>query len=84
MRKCILSYASLVHFLLIAYDNYSKSSFWMPRVTLALGDQDHLALKLLSLRKNKKVLALLHEAVVQYLEREGGYKLKIQSDESYD
>lgn len=54
----------------------------MPRVTLALGDQDHLALKLLSLRKNKKVLTLLHEAVVEYLEREGAYKLKIQSDES--
>ena len=56
----------------------------MPRVTLVLGDRDHLALKLLSLRKNAKVLALLKIAVAEYLEREGAYKLKIQSDESDD
>jgi len=56
----------------------------MPRVTLALGDQEHLALKLLALNQNKKVLSLIHEAIIQYLEREGGYKLKIQSSESDD
>lgn len=56
----------------------------MPRVTLVLGDRDHLALKLLSLRKNAKVLALLKIAVSEYLEREGAYKLKIHSDESDD
>lgn len=52
----------------------------MPRITLALGDREHLALKLLALRKNKRALALLQEAVDQYLEREGAYKLKIESD----
>jgi len=51
----------------------------MPRITLALGDREHLALKLLSLRRNKKVLALLQDAVVQYLDREGAYQLKIES-----
>jgi ribosomal protein L17 len=54
----------------------------MPRITLALGDREHLALKLLALRKRKKFLALLQEAVAQYLEREGGYSLKIESDEN--
>ena len=58
--------------------------FLMPRITLVLGDRDHLALKLLSLRKNAKVLALLKIAVAEYLEREGAYKLKIHSDESDD
>jgi hypothetical protein len=53
----------------------------VPRITLALGDREHLALKLLSLRKNKKVLSLLKEAIDQYLEREGAYQLKIQSTE---
>lgn len=53
----------------------------MPRITLGLGDREHLALKLLSLRRNKKVLTLLQEAVVQYLEREGAYRLKIESGE---
>lgn len=53
----------------------------MPRITLALGDREHLALKLLSLRKRKKVLALLREALVQYLEREGAYQLKIHSED---
>ena len=51
----------------------------MPRITLALGDREHLALKLLALSKGLKVLALIQEAVVQYLEREGGYQLKIES-----
>lgn len=54
----------------------------MPRITLALGDREHLALKLLALRKNTRALALLQEAVDQYLEREGAYQLKIQSDGS--
>lgn len=56
----------------------------MPRITLALEDREHLALKLLSLRRNKRVLALLQEAVAQYLEREGAYLLTIKSSDSDD
>ncbi len=54
----------------------------VPRITLALDDREYLALKLLSLRKKKKALSLLKEAVDQYLEREGAYQLKIRSDGS--
>ncbi|MEY3963667.1 MAG: hypothetical protein RLZZ106_922 [Cyanobacteriota bacterium] len=54
----------------------------MPRITLALAEREHLALKLLALRKNKRVLALLSEAVDQYLTREGAYQLKIQSEDA--
>jgi hypothetical protein len=54
----------------------------MPRITLALGEREHLALKLLSLRRNQKVIALLKEAVLQYLDREGAYNLEIQSRDS--
>ena len=56
----------------------------MPRITLALEDREHLALKLLALRRNKRVLALLQEAVAQYLEREGAYLLTIKSSDSDD
>lgn len=56
----------------------------MPRITLALGDREHLALKLLSLRRNKRVLSLLQEALAQYLEKEGAYLLTIQSKDSDD
>lgn len=49
---------------------------------MALDDREYLALKLLSLRKKKKALSLLKEAVDQYLEREGAYQLKIRSDGS--
>ncbi|MEY2643844.1 MAG: hypothetical protein RLZZ611_493 [Cyanobacteriota bacterium] len=53
----------------------------MPRITLALGEREHHALKLLSLHKNKKMLALLQEALAEYLQKEGAYELKIQSKE---
>lgn len=56
----------------------------MPRITIALGDREHLALKLLALRRKTKVLALLQEAIVEYLQKEGAYQLKIHSDESDD
>jgi len=52
----------------------------MPRITLAIADREHFALKLLSLQKKKRILALAQEAIKQYLEREGAYQLTIQSD----
>jgi hypothetical protein len=58
-----------------------QQPFSMPRITLALGEREHHALKLLSLHKNKKMLALLQEALAEYLQKEGAYELKIQSKE---
>jgi hypothetical protein len=55
----------------------------MPRLTLAIGDREHLALKLLSLHKKKKILSLVQEALDQYLEREGAYQLTIHSNDHH-
>jgi hypothetical protein len=38
-----------------------------------------MALKLLSLQQDKRALAIIQEAIRQMLEREGAYKLGIQS-----
>ena len=56
----------------------------MGRVTITLSDRDHLALKLLALQKNAKINVLVQEALVDYLKREGGFDLSIQSQRSED
>ncbi len=56
----------------------------MGRVTITLSDRNHLALKLLALQKNAKINVLVKEALVNYLKREGGFDLYIQSQRSED
>ena len=56
----------------------------MGRVTITLSDRNHLALKLLALQKNAKINVLVQEALVDYLKREGGFDLSIQSQRSED
>ena len=54
----------------------------MGRVTITLSDSNHFALKLLALQKNAKINVLVQEALVDYLKREGGFDLSIQSQRS--
>jgi predicted transcriptional regulator len=49
------------------------------RVTITLDDRDHLALKLLALQKDEKLIVLIQEAMRQYLDRTGAYELSIRS-----
>ena len=56
----------------------------MGRVTITLSDSNHFALKLLALQKNAKINVLVQEALVDYLKREGGFDLSIQSQRSED
>jgi hypothetical protein len=55
----------------------------MPRITIALEEKDHLALKLLSLRENRRLNELIDDAIKFYLSSSGGYGLRI-SDANMD
>ena len=52
----------------------------MPRVTVSIDERDHVALRLLAMRSDKKMVALVEEAIKSYLERSGAYKLQITSN----
>ena len=54
------------------------------RVTINLNDRDHLAFKLLSLQQDKKLVALIQEAMHDYLQSKGAYNLVISSQASSD
>ena len=56
----------------------------MGRVSITLSDRNHLALKLLALQRNAKINALVQEALVEYLKREGGFDLYIKSQRPVD
>ncbi len=56
----------------------------MARITISISDRDHLALKLLSLQSNKRVLAIIQEAIQQRLLAEGAYNLVIRSNPDAD
>jgi hypothetical protein len=49
----------------------------MPRLTIALDEKDHLALKLLSLRENRRLSEVIDDAIKFYLSSSGGYGLRI-------
>ena len=49
----------------------------MPRLTIALEEKDHLALKLLSLRENRRLNEVIDDAIKLYLCSTGGYGLRI-------
>ena len=50
----------------------------MARITIALDDADHLAMKLLALQQKTAMTSLLQEAIKEYLDRRGGYDLANQ------
>jgi predicted HicB family RNase H-like nuclease len=54
----------------------------MPRLTIALEDRDHLALRLLALRDGKRLNEVVDEAVKHYLESAGAYTLRISDSET--
>lgn len=54
----------------------------MGRITITLNDRDHLALKLLALQRNEKIVILLQEAMRKYLDAEGAYELAIRKTEN--
>ena len=56
----------------------------MGRITINLSERDHLAFKLLALQQNRKIVTLVHEAMQQYLDRNGAYLLSIQRKDSQD
>ena len=56
----------------------------MGRVTINLNDRDHLAFKLLSLQQDKRLVALVQEAIHDYLLNKGAYNLVISSQTASD
>lgn len=54
----------------------------MGRVTITLNERDHLALKLLALQKDEKLVTLLNSALQEYLEKTGAYDLAIRTTKS--
>jgi hypothetical protein len=52
---------------------------WMPRITIAVNDEDHRALKLLGLLENKNLGTVLIEAVRAHLQQKGAYDLDVTS-----
>ena len=61
------------------YNGSGEKPGAMPRVTLSVGDREHMALKLLALQRNVKMVAIIDMAIKEYLEREGGCDLSIRS-----
>jgi hypothetical protein len=51
----------------------------MPRITIAVNDEDHRALKLLGLLENKNLGTVLIEAVRAHLQQKGAYDLDVTS-----
>lgn len=49
----------------------------MPRLTIALDEADHMALRLVSIRDRKRLNEVVDDAIKQYLESIGGYELSI-------
>ena len=49
----------------------------MPRLTIALDERDHLALRLVSIRESKRISEVIDDAIKHYLSAAGGYGLSI-------
>ena len=52
----------------------------MPRLTIALSEEEHQALKLLTLLEKKKLVAVVSEAIRNHLEAKGAFDLKVTSN----
>lgn len=63
---------------------FHNSDAVMPRVTLTVADREHMALKLLALQQNQKMVAIIDLAIKQYLKDQGAYDLTIQSKVDMD
>jgi hypothetical protein len=63
---------------------FHNSDAGMPRVTLTVADREHMALKLLALQQNQKMVAIIDLAIKQYLKDQGAYDLTIQSKVDMD
>jgi hypothetical protein len=50
----------------------------MPRLTIALDERDHMALRLVSIRDHKRLNEVIDDAVKHYLKSTGGYGLAIR------
>lgn len=61
------------------YDHCLVADWRMPRITIAVNDEDHRALKLLGLLENKNLGTVLIEAVRVYLRQKGAYDLDVTS-----
>jgi len=46
---------------------------------MSIADREHMALKLLALKRNQKMVGLIELAIRQYLKEQGAYELSIQS-----
>ena len=49
----------------------------MPRLTIALDEEDHMALRLVSIRDHKRLNEVIDDAIKHYLIATGGYDLTI-------
>ncbi len=49
----------------------------MARLTITLDGRDHYALKLLAIRQNKRMVAVVDDAIKSYLQSTGAYDLNI-------
>ena len=52
----------------------------MARIAIPISNRDHLALKLLSLQRNKRALATIQEGVRHYPPSESAYNLAFRSN----
>ena len=50
----------------------------MPRLTITLSDEEHQALKLLTLMERKKLVAVVQEAIHNHLEAKGAFNLEVK------
>jgi hypothetical protein len=51
----------------------------MPRLTITLSDEEHQALKLLTLMERKKLVAVVQEAIHSHLKAKGAFNLEVRS-----
>ncbi|MFM7548459.1 MAG: hypothetical protein ACKO8I_06215 [Cyanobacteriota bacterium] len=50
----------------------------MPRLTITLSEEEHQALKLLTLMERKKLVAVVQEAIHNHLEAKGALNLEVK------
>ena len=51
----------------------------MPRLTITLSDEEHQALKLLTLMERKKLVAVVQEAIHNHLKTKGAFNLEVRA-----
>jgi hypothetical protein len=81
---CISANAQNGECSIVLYRSRTLTHCEVARITISISDRDHLALKLLSLQSNKRVLAIIQEAIQQRLLAEGAYNLVIRSNPDAD